>query len=73
LQNGYTTKTGLPSTNAETAYKYLFNPNYKHLHFALEDCFSELEIYKAIKSRKTKWLNRGNYREVQRKMKNLVN
>jgi len=72
MQNKYTTKSGLPSTNAEIAFRYLVNPDYKHLHFALDDCFSELAIYEAIKKRKGKWKTSGNWQAVQSKMKKII-
>jgi len=74
LANNYKSKTGLPTTNAETAFKYVTgNTQYIHAHTALEDCLSELVIYEAIKKKRKKLANSCTYNNVQNKIKQLVN
>ena len=74
IANGFKSKTGLPTTNAETAFKYVTGKlEYIHQHTALSDCLSELVIYEAIKKKRKKLSNSCSYSNVQKKIKQLVN
>ena len=74
LANNYKSKTGLPTTNAETVFKYVTgNTQYIHAHTALSDCLSELVIYEAIKKKRKKLAHSCTYNNVQNKIKQLVN
>ena len=74
IANNFKSKTGLPTTNAETAYKYVSgNLEYNHAHTALSDCLSEMVIYEAIKKKRKKLSNSCTYNNVQKKIKELVN
>jgi hypothetical protein len=74
IANGFKSKTGLPTTNAETAYKYVTGKvEYIHQHTALSDCLSELVIYEAIKKKRKKLASSASYSNVQKKIKELVN
>lgn len=51
--NGYLTKTKLPRTDAETAYRYLSgSQSFSTPHLAIKDVEHELVIYKALQKRK---------------------
>jgi len=74
IANNFKSKTGLPTTNAETAYRYVTgNIDYIHSHTALSDCLSEMVIYEAIKKKRKKLSNSCTYSNVQKKIKELVN
>jgi len=52
-ENSYLTKTGLPKTDAETAYRFLTGKsNFKTPHLAVKDVEHELVIYNALQKTK---------------------
>ncbi len=70
LDNQFVTAKGNIKTDAETAYKYVTEDmNYKHLHFALADCYSEAVIWNAIKKRKGKTYSGTTYRDIKKIVK----
>lgn len=60
--HGYTTKSGNPTTNAETVYRYLIGDDgFIEAHTALQDCEVELAILlKVLKAKKRKPKKLGN-------------
>ncbi len=71
FDNEYISDKGNIKTSAEIAYRYLCEPDYIHQHTALSDCWSELEIWEKIKTRKQKLESSTSFHIVKKRLKKL--